>query len=35
MSERLPQGIREIAAGQVERLADVVAALSEIGRAHV
>jgi uncharacterized protein (TIGR03083 family) len=29
MSERLPQGIREIAAEQVERLADVVAALSD------
>ena len=29
MSERLPQGIREIAARQVERLADVVAGLSE------
>ena len=29
MSERLPQGIREIAVGQVERLADVVAALSD------
>ena len=29
MSELLPQGVREIAAGQVERLADVVAALSD------
>lgn len=29
MSERLPQGIREIAADQVERLADVAAALSD------
>jgi hypothetical protein len=29
VSERLPQGIREIAAEQVERLADVVAGLSD------
>jgi hypothetical protein len=29
VSERLPQGIREIAAGQVERVADVVAGLSD------
>jgi hypothetical protein len=29
VSERLPQGIREIAAGQVERLAEVVAGLSD------
>src|ERR1700757_1614442 len=29
MSERLPKGIREIAADQVERLASVVAALSD------
>jgi uncharacterized protein (TIGR03083 family) len=29
VSERLPDGIREIAAGQVERLADVVAGLSD------
>ncbi len=29
MSERLPRDIREIAAGQAERLADVVAALSD------
>ena len=29
MSEQLPDGIREIAAGQVERLADVVAGLSD------
>lgn len=29
MSERLPRRIREIAAGQVERLADVVAGLSD------
>jgi hypothetical protein len=29
VSERLPQEIREIAAEQVERLADVVAALSD------
>ena len=29
MSEQLPDGIREIAAGQVERLADLVAGLSD------
>jgi hypothetical protein len=29
VSERLPDGIREIAAGQVERLADLVAGLSD------
>ena len=29
MSERLPAGIREIAAAQAERLADLVAGLSD------
>jgi hypothetical protein len=29
VSEQLPDGIREIAAGQVERLADLVAGLSD------